>query len=591
MSQVTTPTTITQTAGQILGAINLSGNADRVVITGGGVGGSITAPPGSAAGVTLSGGVLAFGPNLGGFAPGNAPGPFVPGQGTVGTNPDSASNLAFITQTGGTLVLQVNNTAASGTFPTVSAGDITLTSVAAAGQQGAFAAGTSLTFPKIITATGTLIDNAPSNLQVFDFFSNAVTAKLVPDGANALDLVLTNTGTTALTPGVANGITFTGNFLNPAGGLLLPISVTNGSTITGTIRNDGVVESGITFTGSTLAGSIVNTGLVFGGIGVSGLVTGNGTTAGGVLNSGIVTPAFSFNPAAVLQPGVPIFAAPSFAFSGNAFSTDIRVVAAPSFTGNIANSGFLLNGNGIFADGGPITGSITNSGQIFTGGGNLSFATLDEFIAGTPVSGNSPGVESVGIRVGSGPLAGGVTNTGDIHITSTGITVGNFGDLGVGGAVGIGVIGSVGGALGLNMGDLTGVNTAARQTIVGDIVNSGTIEVSASRQPIAIGIDVAATGLFAGNVRNSGSITATGLGAGAPGQVMPVTLTQAELNQAIADNGGVVNPVIANLLAVGAEGRAVGIQIGATGLNEGAAGRLQGRGRELRRDHGDRRLA
>ena len=223
-------------------------------------------------------------------------------------------------------------------------------------------------------------------------------------------------------------------------------------------------------------------------------------------------PAFSFNPAAVLQPGVPIFGAPSFAFSGYAFSTDIRVVAAPSFTGNIANSGFLLNGNGIFADGGPITGSITNSGQIFTGGGNLSFATLDEFIAGMPSSGHSPGVEWVGIRVGSGPLAGGVTNTGDIHVNvnGAGITIANFGDLGVGGAVGIGVVGSVGGALGLNTGDLTGVNTAARQTIIGDIVNSGTIEVSASRQPIAIGIDVAATGLFAGNVRNSGSVTATG---------------------------------------------------------------------------------
>ena len=570
VSQVTTPTTITQTSRQILGSIALSGNADRVVITGGGVGGSITAPAGSAAGVTLSGGVLAFGPNLGGFSPSFAPGPFVPGSGTIGTNPDSASNLAFITQTGGTLVLQVNNTAAPGTFPTVSAGNITLTSVAAAGQQGSFAAGTSLTFPKIITATGTLTDNAPSNLILFDFFSNAVTAKLVPDGANSLDLVLTNTGTTAVTPGVANGISFTGNFLNPAGGLLLPIGVTNGSNITGTIRNDGVVASGITLTASTLAGSIVNTGIVEGGIGVAGLVTGNGTIAGGVANSGIVTPARSNTPVAVIQSGVPIFLPNS-----NALSTNIRVVAAPSFTGNISNSGFLLNGNGIFADGGPITGSITNSGQIFNANGNLGFQTLDEFIAGTPSSGTPPAVESVGIRVGSGPLAGGITNSGDIHITSTGTTVGNFADLGVSGAVGIGVIGSIGANQGLNLGDLTGVNTAARQTITGDIVNSGTIEVSASHQPIALGIDVAATGLFAGNLRNSGSITATGVGAGAPGQVNPAIVTTAEINQAIADNGGVIDPVIANLLAL-APARAVGIQIGATGLNGGPGGPFKG---------------
>ena len=178
-------------------------------------------------------------------------------------------------------------------------------------------------------------------------------------------------------------------------------------------------------------------------------------------------------------------------------------------------------------------------------------------------------------------------NSGDIHVTvnNSGITVGNFGDLGLSGAVGIGVIGSVGGALGVNIGDLdagnttkTGVNTAARQTIVGDIVNSGTIEVSATRQPIAIGIDVAATGLFAGNVRNAGSITATGLGLGSPG--LPASafasVTQAQLIQATADNGGVQNPVIVMLEAGVPKARAVGIQIGATGLNEGAGGPFKG---------------
>ena len=574
VSQVTTPTTITQTAGQILGSVILSGNADRLVISGGGVGGSVTAPSGSAAGVTLFGGVLVFGPNFIGT------GLSVQGNAT----PDRASDLAFIKQTGGTLVLQVNNTTTAGSFPTVTAGDIALTSVAAAGQSGAFAAGSTLVFPKIITATGTLADNAPSNLPVFGFFSNALTAKLVQDGGNSLDLVFSNTGTTAVTPGVANGNAFTGDFLNPAGAKLLAISVTNGSNITGTIRNDGLVPEGITVANSTLAGSLINTGLVFGGIGVSGLVTGNGSTAGGVSNSGIVVPAHSFAPTAVLQLGVPIFPAAGFG-SANAFSTDIRVVAAPSFTGNIANSGFLLAGNGIFADGGPIVGSITNSGQIFTTGGNLNFPTLDEFIAGTPASGTSPGIELVGIRVGSGPLAGGVTNTGDIQVSGNGISVSNFGDLGVGGAVGIGVIGSVGGAVGLNTGDLdagnttkTGVNTAARQTITGDIVNSGTIEVSASRQPIAIGIDVAATGLFAGNVRNSGSITATGLGFSSPGLTAPgfASVTTAQINQAIADNGGVENPVIVMLEAGVPKGRAVGIQIGATGLNEGQGGVFKG---------------
>jgi hypothetical protein len=120
LSQVTTPTTITQTAGQILGAINFSGNADRLLISGGGVGGGLNAPAGSGAGVMLTGGVLAFGPNFNGLS--------------ASETVQSASNLAFLTQSGGTIVLQVNNSTVAGTFPTISAGNITLTSVAAAGQ-------------------------------------------------------------------------------------------------------------------------------------------------------------------------------------------------------------------------------------------------------------------------------------------------------------------------------------------------------------------------------------------------------------------------------------------------------------------------
>ena len=98
----------------------------------------------------------------------------------------------------------------------------------------------------------------------------------------------------------------------------------------------------------------------------------------------------------------------------------------------------------------------------------------------------------------------------------------------------------------------------------------------ASHQPVAIGIDVAATGLFAGNVRNSGSITATGFGLGSPGFAGFQSVTQAEINQATADNGGVENPVIVMLEAGVPKGRAVGIQIGATGLNEGAGGPFKG---------------
>ena len=75
--------------------------------------------------------------------------------------------------------IRVNKSEASGTFPT----DLTRATSRYVGRgvpvTGAIRVGTSLTFPKIVTASGTLIDNAPPIFRP-RFFSNAVTARLVP---------------------------------------------------------------------------------------------------------------------------------------------------------------------------------------------------------------------------------------------------------------------------------------------------------------------------------------------------------------------------------------------------------------------------
>ncbi|HLJ65224.1 MAG TPA: hypothetical protein VKT70_14010, partial [Stellaceae bacterium] len=405
---------------------------------------------------------------------------------------------------------------------------------------------------------------------VFDLFSTAVSGRLVADGKNGLDLVLTNNGSMALTPGVDNGFAFTGTFTNPGGVLLPGISVTNGARVTGAIINAGaLIASGILLAQASLAGSIVNSGVINplpganiqAAIQVTGLVSGTGSQPGGITNSGVILKQDSFSSAAVIQPGVPLVS-----LASGSLGIGIEVHPSPSFTGNLINSGVIHSYvAGILIDGGAAIGGITNTGATYTYGG-ITFNTLDQFIAGTPTAAFPEGV-AVGIRVGSGPLAGGIVNAGSI-LASVNAT--NF----LADAIGVGVLGSIGDGLGLNTGDLTGINTANRQTLTGDIRNSGTITVRAVTSgtfglPVAVGIDVAATGLFTGRIINSGVITATATGTNAP-------TTAAEINQAIADNGGVVNPVVANLLAANIQGRAVGIEIGGTAFNAGLGGAFVG---------------
>ena len=142
-------------------------------------------------------------------------------------------------------------------------------------------------YPNVFTA-GTL-NNGITQVQVFDFFSTAVTGSLTPGkGANTLSLTLTNTGNMALTPGVASG---TGSFTtltNPFGAILPFVSVTNGASVSGGIVNQGFIgnlklpgpsKTGILVSNGSLSGPIVNTGTIAGTVSAIDVTGANGPTS------------------------------------------------------------------------------------------------------------------------------------------------------------------------------------------------------------------------------------------------------------------------------------------------------------------------
>ncbi|HUK06475.1 MAG TPA: autotransporter domain-containing protein, partial [Stellaceae bacterium] len=164
VSQEQAPTTIVQAGGLIQGAIMLSANADKLVLTGGVLNGAVAAPAGSAATVSVPSGM----PTL---APGT----------TIG-------GVASFTQTGGTLVLPLTTNTAPGNFATVSAGAINLNGTLLASLQGSFAtlaSSPTLVF-KDVFVSGTPIINGETVTTPSFLFA----ASLVPDAttANALDL-------------------------------------------------------------------------------------------------------------------------------------------------------------------------------------------------------------------------------------------------------------------------------------------------------------------------------------------------------------------------------------------------------------------
>jgi hypothetical protein len=151
-----------------------------------------------------------------------------------------------VNQTGGNVLLQVTPNNTAGNFPTVNVNNLTLSGVLEVGpQSGSFASGQTITYSNVFNTSGTLTNNVTS-VQVFDFFSNQVTATLTPtqtpiQGETSLDVTLTNNSGMTLMPGVASGAgTFTG-LTNPLGGVLPAVSVTKGASVNGGVVNAGFI--------------------------------------------------------------------------------------------------------------------------------------------------------------------------------------------------------------------------------------------------------------------------------------------------------------------------------------------------------------
>jgi fibronectin-binding autotransporter adhesin len=106
--------------------------------------------------------------------------------GALSLQPTSTvSGFGIVNQSGGNILLQVTPSNTAGNFPTVTAGNLSLSGVLEVGpQSGSFAAGQTITYSNVFNATGILTNNVTS-VQVFDFFSTGVTA-IFPGFSDAL---------------------------------------------------------------------------------------------------------------------------------------------------------------------------------------------------------------------------------------------------------------------------------------------------------------------------------------------------------------------------------------------------------------------
>ena len=215
------PTTITQSAGTITGAIKLSANADTLTVNGGNIFGDIVGA-GTSDTLTIdpvnnANGTFTYGNTISGVATINlAPNANlaltaqgVLNNGGVLTLPPTGriSGDGTFTQTAsGTTALQFTNNTAAGAFPTIAANAITLSGKLQVVLTGAFPAVGIEDFVKVFAASGTLANNiSANNVSVVTSAATLpagtnITAQLVQSG-NSADVVVTEIGFAAL-PGL-----------------------------------------------------------------------------------------------------------------------------------------------------------------------------------------------------------------------------------------------------------------------------------------------------------------------------------------------------------------------------------------------------
>jgi fibronectin-binding autotransporter adhesin len=342
----------------------------------------------------------------------------------------------------------------------------------------------------------------------------------------------------------------------------------DGATVTGSIINNTTITgesvAGIVVVGSLVGGSISNAlgatisepgGAI--GIYVSG-VTSNHTAiikaasvVGSVVNNGTITTGSDagINVSVAIVGGV----TNTGSITGAGFS-DIGVVNGGTVTGSIVNTGSLVDNNAgdnvpLYIGGQSIGGSVSNSGTIsggfgiaitdnvLTGGrqnvvaGNVinsgsitahSKTGLDiknATIGGTILNSGSIVAAKVGIlvwntvgTVAGATVAGGITNSGSISITGTGI--GGVGAAGIalaGASISQGVTNAASAIIaapngaGIYVGNMRGTTTTISSSVVGGILNQGTINAKT-------GIIVVAGSAITGGISNTGTISASGMG-------------------------------------------------------------------------------
>jgi fibronectin-binding autotransporter adhesin len=221
VSGATGPTTITQSAGTITGAIKLSVKADTLTINGGTIFGDIVGA-GTSDTLTIdpvnnANNVFTYGNTISGIATINLAANAnlaLTAQGvlnnsgvlTLAPTGRISGNGTFTQTASGTTALQFTNNTAAGAFPTIAANAITLSGKLQVVLTGAFPAVGIEDFVKVFAASGTLANTiAPGNVSVVTSGATLpagtnVTAQLVQSG-NSADVVVTEIGFAAL-PGL-----------------------------------------------------------------------------------------------------------------------------------------------------------------------------------------------------------------------------------------------------------------------------------------------------------------------------------------------------------------------------------------------------
>jgi len=374
-----------------------------------------------------------------------------------------------------------------------------------------------------ITNTGSLVGGSPAltinshtTVGGLDNAGQITSPSIAVSGANNAVQYIDNSvgGTIAGTSGGAgfnfSGMTVSGDFINAGlidgsvaillststiggnltnsgtiGGTVTSVSILDGSTLVGALQNGatGVIQHGILVgTSSSIAGGISNAGTISAATGDTIAIMSN-SRVNGLTNSGLIS-ASSGAAIEVFGSTLGSGLANTGTIAGSSGNAAINLENVSTLAGGITNSGLLTGGVKV-ATSTTLVGGLANSGTIsaLTGSARGIEITNNSVLNGGITNSGLIDAGSTGIHVESSILAGALVNTGTI----------------AGGSHGIGLVdASVGN---ISNSGLVGDIFLATSTLNGNLINSGTIQVS-SRS----GIEIAGSNIT-GNIINDGTIS------------------------------------------------------------------------------------